>query len=131
MSQNLRVAMWIPADRINRGESIIAGQTVGPGQVADTTMGVSTGGGGAGGGGSGDVHISTGPPATPVIGDMWVDVSNPAAPQVKVYKQGNAWVIMSTGPSLPQATKADEFLESGTGPSFDWETRDEIYLGNY
>jgi hypothetical protein len=38
---------------------------------------------------------------------------------------------MSTGPSLPQATKADEFLESGTGPSFDWETRDEIYLGNY
>lgn len=130
MSQNLRVATWIPVDRINTGEGVVATNTVGPGQAVNTSMAVGGGTSGTGGGGS-NTTISTVAPTTPSVGDMWVDISNPAAPQVKVFKQGNAWVVMATGQTLPPATKSDQLLHSGLGPNFDWQLEDTINLGNY
>ena len=128
MSQNLRIALWIPSDRINVGESVISQVSAGPGQSVSTAMGNAVGGAG---GGASNVKISTTPPVTPTVGDVWVDISNPLTPQVKVFKQGNAWVVMATGQSLPKATKPDELLASGAGPSFNWKVEDTINLGNY
>ena len=124
MSQNLRVATWVPADRVTAGESIISQNNAGPAQPVNTRMGVTAGG-------ANGVTISTIPPVAPTVGDVWVDVSIPAAPKAKIFKQGNAWVTLADGQPMPKALRQDQLLHSGPGPNFDWEPEDAINLGNY
>ena len=132
MSQNLRIATWIPTDRVAVGESVVSQAAAGPGQAVTTNFVLAgTGGGGGGTVPPGTIVASVNPPIAPIIGDMWIDLSNPNIPQVKVFKQGNAWVVLANTDLLPKATQPGELLVSGPGPTFDWNNEQGLIEGVY
>lgn len=110
MSQNLRAALWVPTDWIDRGEAVVATARSAPGQPVSTTTGTPAGPGGGLGPDQRALTTSPTQPTNPLPGDVWVDVSNPAAPDVKVFQNGGQWIVMATADSIPAYATAAEIL---------------------
>lgn len=131
MSQNYRVATWIPTDSILPGEVIIAQTAAAAVQAADTDFGNSGNLPGAGPGGSGVITTGATPPAAPNVGDVWIDISNPAVPEMKMLRQGNNWIVMAKGQGLPVASSDGEVIVSTAAANFPWAAQVSIDSGRY
>ena len=132
MSQNLRLALWVPPANVNTGDTVVTTQSAVAGNAARTTLqAIVAGSGGSGGGGGNAPVVGTLAPPSPVVGDLWVDITNPVSPQVKIFRQGNAWVVLADTDILPKATQPGELLVSGSGPNFDWNSEQGLIEGVY
>ena len=129
MSQNLRLALWVPPANVNTGDTVVTTQSAVAGNAARTTLqAIVAGSGGCGGNAP---VVGTLAPPSPTVGDLWVDITNPVIPQVKIFRQGNAWVILADTDILPKATQPGELLVSGSGPNFDWNSEQGLIEGVY
>ena len=128
MSQNLRLALWVPPANVNTGDTVVTTQSAVAGNAARTTLQAIVAG--SGGGGNAPV-VGTLAPPSPTVGDLWVDITNPVIPQVKIFRQGNAWVVLADTDILPKATQPGELLVSGSGPNFDWNSEQGLIEGVY
>jgi hypothetical protein len=117
-SQNLRLALWMPTGAIAPGEGVVANAQTPAGEPAETAFTPSSGGGNA------NMMVSPSAPASPANGDLWLDVSNPTTPNLKVFETTNGWVVMAMGKSLPQATRHGQTVVAGVAPNFDFTAGD-------
>ena len=88
----------------------------------------------AGSGGQPTYHgMGSKPPTGANVGDLWIDTSNPAAPQVKVLLSAGNWSALSQGQAqLPAATQQGQILVSQTGTAvFAWAPETGIIEGTY
>ena len=118
MSQNFRVAAWVPEGALNPREIIITQAAALPGQPVNTDMGApaaATGGNKIQGA---DLTVSATAPTTPNNGDTWVDISTAGNPLIKVYDAGSTnWVVVA---DLPQPTQEGQVIISGQAPGYAW-----------
>lgn len=117
-SQNFRVATYVPGGAVTVGDVVKATSSAVAGAGFDTGFSQNLLSG------SSTVPIiSALPPSTPVVGDMWIDVSVPNSPKVKVFSTlGWKESIGSGSGALPVATTANQILVSQPGTGNPWNT---------
>jgi hypothetical protein len=128
VSQNFRVATWIPEGQLDANQVIVTQTAVQPGLPAETGMAdPTTAGGTAVSGARLTIHQTQ--PQNPNDGDTWIDIGNPVTPEIKVYSsaQGN-WAIVA---DLPKANAAGDLLVAGQAPQLAWAANNTIDGSRY
>lgn len=124
MTQNVRVATWIPEGALDGNKVVMTVSSVAAGQAASTRMSTPAAATGAANSVTGrDIHIGPVAPTNPVDGDSWFDLSDPQHPDIKIWNAAiRDWVL--SGRTLPVAQSTGQALVSGAAPGFDWTAGD-------
>ena len=130
MSQNLRVALYVPESAVAVGDTIVSTGDSQIGEIVSTDFRPQTGGTGGGNlpAGQKGIFVQSTPPSSPQVGDTWIDISNLNKPLMKVFTNTNTWALIN---NVPKATKKDQILISGPSPQFNWAEQPGIDHGRY
>lgn len=121
MSKNMNLALWMPGNAPQFGDSIVITGGAGPYQTNFAPAG--------GGGGGPGMVVGTTAPVGPTPGDMWMDISDPALPALKIYQVAGGWVIMGTSKQLPDATAQGQVVQADA--ALNWVADQNLDNGRY